>query len=109
MNDDLELVHGSGNVFRDLRMPNPEASQLKAKLAAQIIKVLDKRNLTVRKAHDITGVAAADFSRIRKAKLARFTIDRLMAILDRLDQRVEVRVSIHPRKKRVSHEVPRAV
>ncbi|MGH6926321.1 MAG: helix-turn-helix domain-containing protein [Propylenella sp.] len=97
MTEDLELVRGSGNVFRDLGMPNPEISQLKAKLAAQIIKVLDERKLTVRAAQKLTGFAAADFSRLRQAKLARFTIDRLMAMLDRLDQEVGVQVKVRPR------------
>jgi predicted XRE-type DNA-binding protein len=50
----------------------------------------------VRKAEDQTGIAAADFSRIRKVKLDRFTIDRLMTILKRLDQDVDVRVTVHP-------------
>jgi predicted XRE-type DNA-binding protein len=59
--------------------------------------VLDHQNISVRRAHDMTGFAAADFSRIRQAKLSRFTIDRLMAMLDRLDQDVEVTVSVQPR------------
>ena len=42
-------------------------------------------------------IDAADFSRIRKVKLDRFTVDRLMTILDRLDQDVEVSVSVRPR------------
>jgi predicted XRE-type DNA-binding protein len=46
----------------------------------------------VRAASELTGTAAADFSRIRRAKLDRFTIDRLMLILNKLDQRVEVEV-----------------
>lgn len=107
MTDDLELVHGSGNVFRDLGLPNPEAEQLKAILAAKIIAVLDSQNITVRSAHEKTGFAAADFSRVRQAKLARFTIDRLMAMLDRLGQDVEVTVSVRARGDVVS-DVPRA-
>jgi predicted XRE-type DNA-binding protein len=67
-------------------------------LAAKIIGVLDDRKLTVRAAHEVTGVAAADFSRIRKANLGRFTIDRLMTILAGLGQEVEVSVSVHPRR-----------
>ena len=59
--------------------------------------MLDERKLTVRAAQEMTGIAAADFSRIRKAKLARFTIDRLMTILNSLGQNVEVTVKIHPR------------
>ncbi len=53
----------------------------------------------MRKAGEITGIAAADFSRIRRANLGRFTIDRLMIILDRLGQEVDVTVSIRHRTK----------
>ena len=97
MTDDFELVHGSGNVFRDLRIANPEVEQLKAILATKIIGVLDSQNMTVRRAHELTSFAAADFSRVRQAKLARFTIDRLMTMLDRLDQDVEVTVNVQAR------------
>ena len=98
MNDDIEIIQGSGNFFRDLGHPDADREQPRALLAARIIGVLDDRKLTVREAHEITGVAAADFSRIRKAKLERFTIDRLMTILASLGQDVEVTVTIHPRK-----------
>jgi len=95
-NDDLELVRGSGNVFRDLGHPNADAEQLRAILAAEIIHVLDERALSVRQAEGVTGIAAADFSRIRRAHLSRFTIDRLMTILNRLNQQVEVTVTVQP-------------
>lgn len=96
--DDLELVHGSGNVFRDLGLANPEAEQLKAILAAEILGVLDGQKLTLRRAQEITGFAAADFSRVRRAKLSRFTVDRLLAMLERLDQSVEITVAVRPRE-----------
>lgn len=90
----LELVRGSGNVFRDLGRAGADALQLKALLAAEIIKILDREALSVRAAHDQTGIAAADFSRIRNADLQRFTLDRLLSILNRLGARVEVKVRI---------------
>lgn len=89
-----EVARGSGNVFRDLGWRNADAAQLKAVLAAQIIRVLDAEKLTVRAAHGRTGIAAADFSRIRNADLGRFTLDRLMTILNRLGARREVKVRI---------------
>ena len=98
MSDELELVRGGGNLFRDLGMADAELRQLKAILAAQIIGVLDERGLTVRKAHELTGVAAADFSRIRQVNLARFTVDRLMTVLGRLGQDIEVSVTVRPRR-----------
>jgi len=90
----LELARGSGNVFRDLGHKNADCEQVKAILAAEIIKCLDREGLTVRGAHSRTGVAAADFSRIRNADLGRFTVDRLMSILNRLGSRVEVKIKV---------------
>ena len=92
----LELVRGSGDVFCDLGHKNADAEQFKAILAATIIKVLDREQLTVRAAHARTGIAPADFSRIRNADLGRFTVDRLMSIINRLGSRVEVRVRVYP-------------
>jgi predicted XRE-type DNA-binding protein len=103
MTKDIELVRGSGNVFRDFGRPNADLEQLRSILAARILRVLDERGLSVRKAKEITGIAAADFSRIRRANLERFTVDRLMTILARLDQQVHVRVTVRPRAHHRAH------
>lgn len=93
-NETIELVRGTGNVFRDIGSADADVKQLKAMLAAEIIKDLDEQGLSVRKAHEKSGYAAADFSRIRNADLNRFTVDRLMAILNSLGSRVEVSVYV---------------
>jgi len=90
----LEVTRGSGNVFRDLEHENADIEHFKALLAAEIIKALDRDGLSVRAAQGRTGFAAADFSRIRNANLGRFTVDRLMSIINRLGSRVEVRVRV---------------
>lgn len=99
-NDDFELVRGSGNLFRDLALPNPELEQLRSILAARIIKALDVQRLTVRQAHELTGFAAADFSRVRRANLGRFTVDRLMTMLARLGHEIEVTVTDRPHRQK---------
>lgn len=91
----IEVVRGSGNIFRDFGYPDSDVRQLKAILAAEIIKLLDRQKLTVRAAHARTGIAAADFSRIRNADLGRFTLDRLFTIINRLGARIDVRVRLH--------------
>ena len=92
----FEVTRGSGNVYRDLRNANADVKQLKALLAAEILKALDRERLSVRQAQVRTGIAAADFSRIRNADLGRFTLDRLMSIINRLGSRVEVKVKVRP-------------
>ena len=100
MTEQLEIVRGSGNVFRDFGKEDADVQQLKALLAAEIIKKLDREGLSVRNAQALTHIAAADFSRIRNADLSRFTVDRLMTIMNRLGSRVEVAVKIQWIRKR---------
>ena len=95
----LDVLRGSGNVYRDLGQENADVKQFKALLAAEIIKTLDREFLSERRAQARTGIAAADFSRIRNADLGRFTLDRLVGIINRLGSRVEVKVKV----KRVTH------
>jgi predicted XRE-type DNA-binding protein len=96
--EELELVHGSGNVFRDFGDPNPDLEQARVLLASQIVKRLDAKELSTRAAEALTGVAASEFSRIRNLKLGRFTLDRLIAILGRLDEDAEVRIDVRRRR-----------
>ena len=100
----LKVVRGTGNVFHALGRRNADVEQFKSILAAEIIKTLDRKQLSVRAAQAHTGIAAADFSRIRNADLGRFTVDRLIAVLNRLGSRVEVRVRVR-RTASVAHEV----
>ena len=94
----LEVVRGSDNPFRDVGLPNPELENARATLAAEIIGILNERNLSKRKAASITGIDPADITRIRNADLKGFTMDRMVKILATLNHRVEVKV--HPIRTR---------
>ena len=39
----LEVINGTGNVYKDFNYPDAEVRQLKAKVAAEIIGILDHR------------------------------------------------------------------
>ena len=84
------VERGSGNVFADLGLPDAEALQLKARIAAEIIKVLDKRRLGLKEAAELTGVDASDFSRVRRGKLTRLSVDRLLRMAERLGRRAKI-------------------
>lgn len=93
MEDDFAVVHGSGNIYADLGDPDADTKLMKAQLAAEIIAALDRRKLTLREGEKLATVTAADLSRIRGADLGRFTIDRLVRVLNALDRRVTVKVT----------------
>jgi len=101
MTDDAEIkvTHGTGNVFRDFNDPNPDLEQARVILASQIVARLDAGKLSTRAAEALTGVGAAEFSRIRNLRLDRFTLDRLIAILGRLDAEAEVTIDVRPRRR----------
>ena len=75
-NDELELVRGCGNVYRDFGRPNADLEQACAILAAKIIHILDARKLSTCDAEKLTGVAHSEFSLIRNTQFRRFTLDR---------------------------------
>lgn len=104
----FEVIHGTGNVFRDLGEPDADVKQLKALLAAEIIGALRVQNLTNRKAAKKTGFNESDFSRIKHPDLKRFTIDRLITILNKLAPEKEIKVQFIncPKKVKVQEELP---
>jgi len=89
---DSNIVRGSGDVFADLGFADAPMMRLKSRLASEIARALDRRELSVRAAAGEAGATAADLSRIRNADLDRFTLDRLVRIAERLGCRVEIKV-----------------
>jgi predicted XRE-type DNA-binding protein len=96
-NDDFDLIRGTGNAFADQGLPDADMEQVRAVLAAAIGKAMTAQGIGPREAARRTGVAASDLSRIRNARLERFTIDRLMTILGRMGQEVRVSVEVGAR------------
>ena len=90
---ELEIERGSGNVYRDLGVPDAQSRQLRVELAVEIMRIIRKRGLSQRQAAEVIGLSQPDVSRLNKADLGRFTIDRLVDVLGRLGRRVEMRVA----------------
>ena len=97
--DELAMTRGSGNAFRDAGLPDADTELLKADLSAAILRAQRQQGLTNAAAAQKAGVDEGDISRIRRCDLDRFTIDRLVRILNRLDPRVSVVVEFVPRAK----------
>ena len=100
----FEIIRGSGNIYQDFNMPDADVRQLKAILAAEIIKTFDKKGLSVRKAQGLTGIDAGDFSRVRNGDFRRISIERLMAMINGLGSRIEVAVKL--RRMEAGHAAP---
>jgi len=99
---ELELEHGSGNVFRDLGIRNPEIALLKAEVAIEIRSAIERKGITQREAAEILGVQPIKMSHIVCGRLNGYTLDRLFTYLNKLDVDVQVRMKQKPNRKRVA-------
>lgn len=102
MTDNDAVTLSSGNVFADLGFDNPEEELLKAKLVRELRAIIKRRRLTQAKAAELMGVKQPDVSAIVTGRTGKFSLDRLVRCLDKLDYRVEVVVRHKPRSPRTA-------
>lgn len=83
---------GSGNVFADLGLPDPEEALAKAGLAQAIAETIDRRGLTQDEAARIMGLDQPKVSAIVRGRLSGFTQDRLTRCVLALGNDVEITI-----------------
>ncbi len=90
---------GSGNVFADLGLSNPEERLAKSQLVLRITEIIKERKLTQAKAGTILGIDQAKVSKLVRGRLSEFSTSTLLEYLTRLDQDVEIVVRPKPSSK----------
>jgi len=101
-NRENEITRGTGNVFADLGYPDATERQTKLRLAYALNQVLEQRKLSQAEAAKVLGVTQPKVSALRHYKLAGFSVERLMTLLNALDQDVEIVISRKPRSRRAA-------
>ena len=99
----IEVEEGSGNVFGDLGLPNPEERLAKADLAMRIADAIRGRRLTQTRAAHILRIDQPKISRLLRGQLSGFSTERLMHFLTLLGRDVEITVKRVPRSRRQGH------
>lgn len=97
MTSKTKVTPSSGNVFADLGLPHPEEHRVKSTLALTIAERIQERGLTQAEAARVLGLTQPGVSNLVRGKLERFTLDRLMRLLRKLDY--DVRISLRPKPK----------
>ncbi len=86
-----EKVHrGSGNVFADIGVSNPERVLARARIMSWITTILRERRLTQQQASKILGIPQSKVSCLMNGKLKMFSLDHLFELLNALDSDVEI-------------------
>ena len=99
----IEIEEGSGNVFADVGLPNPEERLAKADLAIRIAETIRARRLTQTRAAHIPKIDQPKISRLLRGQLSGFSTERLMHFLTLLGRDVEITVKAAPRSRRQGH------
>lgn len=88
--DAVPVIEGSGNVFFDLGVAEPEEALAKAQLASLIREAIKRRRLTQAQAAVLTGLDQPKVSALVNGRLSGFSSDRLVRCLTALGQDVEI-------------------
>jgi predicted XRE-type DNA-binding protein len=86
---------GSGNVFKDLGIPNAEEHLVKAQLVFKIDTIMNDRGLKQTVAANLLGVKQPDVSKMLRGDFKQFSVERLLRFLVALNQDVEIVVRPH--------------
>ena len=106
----VSVTPSSGNVFADLGFVNPEEELAKAKLVSAIAEVIQERGVAQKEIAVLLGVDQPTVSKLLRGRTGGFTSDRLMRLLNLLDQDVDI--SVRPKRAdeaRVSVTVARVL
>jgi predicted XRE-type DNA-binding protein len=103
MKEEIEVYHGSDNVFADMGLPNPEERLAKAQLSIKIHEIIKKRHLTQAQAAELLGIDQPKVSALIRGRLSGFSMERLFHFLNALGRDVQIVVKAKPRSRQQAH------
>ena len=92
---EIEHEEGSGNVFADLGLPDADERLARSKLGYHVYKLLTDKGLKQREIAALLGIKQPEVSHLMNGHFNRFTTDKLLGFLKRLDRKVTIQISPH--------------
>lgn|SRR3989338_5603837 len=99
-----KFIKSSGNVFKDIGVPDPERTLLRSKLMSYITDIIKERGLNQTQAAKLLKLSQSRVSNLMNGKLSVFSLEHLFRLLTALEQDVEIKIRPRSRsgKKRAS-------
>jgi predicted XRE-type DNA-binding protein len=91
----IEFEKGSGNVYADLALKDSEELCARARLGFCVFKLLEDRKLKQREIASLLGIKQPEASHLMNGHFSRFTTDKLLDFLKRLDRKVTIQIRPH--------------
>ena len=88
----IKVETGSGNVFADIGLPNPEEALAKAEIARRVNRILENRGLNQAEAGAALGIPQPRVSDLARGRLEKFSLEKLIDFAKRLGNDIEIRI-----------------
>ena len=95
----VPVEEGSGNVYTGLRYPDSGATLVKARLAAKIGEIVQRRGLTQAQTAEVLGLTQPKVSALLKGRFRGISEHRLLECLTRLGRDVHIVIKPAPRSR----------
>jgi predicted XRE-type DNA-binding protein len=92
---EIEFEEGSGNIFADLGLEDADGLFARAQLGFHVYEILKAKKLKQREIAALLGIAQPDASHLMNGHFSRFTTDKLLHFLKRLNRKVTIQISPH--------------
>jgi predicted XRE-type DNA-binding protein len=87
---------GSGNVFADLELDDADELFARGRIGFHVYQLLKAKKLTQREITSLLGIKQPEVSHLMNGHFSRFSTDKLLEFLKRLERKVTIKIS--PRK-----------
>ena len=86
--NEIEIYHGSGNVFADIGLEDADELFARAQIGIAVLKILQERKLKQREIAKLFGIQQSEVSHLMRAQFHRFSEGKLLGFLKKLDRKV---------------------
>lgn len=91
----IEFENSSGNVFDDLGIDNAEELQARGMVGFHVVELLKRKDMKQREIAELLGIKQTEVSHLLNGHFSRFTVDKLLDFLKRMNQKVTIQISPH--------------
>lgn len=91
----IELEEGSGNVFADLGLDDADELYARAQIGLCVYKILKAEKLKQREIAKVLAIPQPEVSHLMNGHFSRFTTDKLLEFLKRLNRTVTIKIAPH--------------
>jgi predicted XRE-type DNA-binding protein len=94
----IKMEASAGNVFADLGLPDAGDLLLKSKIVVELHRLIKEHGFNQTEAAKYIGIGQADLSKVLRGRFRGYSTERLMWMLTRFNQDVEITVKPHRKK-----------